>query len=172
MKLRSPAVFLAGPVLELGIGPWVLTGFATGDGLPAALAVRGLGALLLVAGLAVLIDGFVRFAREGRGTPTPAAPTRALVVSGAYRHLRHPMYVATTLALIGEALLLRQPILLAAALAYFATLATVAHKLEEPLLERRFGAAWRDYAASVPAWLPRRNSSVAASRSPKPPALR
>lgn len=130
------ALFLTVPVVELVVGPWVLTGFDVGDGLPAAL--QPVGAVLLVAALLALADAHVRFAREGRGTPSPLAPPRRLVTGGVYRWTRHPMYIATTAALVGEAFLLRRPVLLVAALAYGAALAALAHWWEEPLLRKRF----------------------------------
>jgi protein-S-isoprenylcysteine O-methyltransferase Ste14 len=140
--LGSLLFVLAGPTVELGLGPWALTGLHIGDDLPAAWPLRVLGGALVVAGLAVLADAFVRFAREGEGTPSPLAPPRRLVEAGVYRHLRHPMYVATTAAIAGEGLFLRQPILLVAAAAYGGTLAALAHWWEEPLLRRRFGTAY------------------------------
>jgi protein-S-isoprenylcysteine O-methyltransferase Ste14 len=140
--LGSLLFVLAGPAVELGLGPWALTGLHVGDDLPAAWPLRALGAALVVAGLAVLADAFVRFARDGEGTPSPLAPPRRLVEAGVYRHLRHPMYVATTAAIAGEGLFLRQPILLVAAAAYGGTLAALAHWWEEPLLRRRFGTAY------------------------------
>lgn len=124
------------PLVELVVGPWALTGFDAGDDLPGAL--QPLGAVVLVAALVALADAYVRFAREGQGTPSPLAPPRRLVVSGVYRFARHPMYIATTAALAGEALLLRRAILLVAAAAYGATLAALAHWWEEPLLRQRF----------------------------------
>ena len=135
-RLGSALFVLVGPAVELVIGPWALTGFRVGDDLPAAL--QPLGAVLIAAGVAVLADAYVRFAREGLGTPSPLAPPRRLVVSGVYRYARHPMYIGTTTALVGEAFLLRRAILLVAAAAYGATLAALAHWWEEPLLRRRF----------------------------------
>ena len=135
-RLGSALFVLVGPAVELVIGPWALTGLRVGDDLPPTL--QPLGAVLIAAGVAVLVDAYVRFAREGLGTPSPLAPPRRLVVSGVYRFARHPMYVATTAALVGEAFLLRQAILLVAAAAYGATLAALAHWWEEPLLRRRF----------------------------------
>lgn len=122
--------------VELVLGPWALTGFAIGDDLPAAL--QPVGAVILVASLAVLADAYGRLARDGHGTPSPLAPPRRLVRTGAYRYARHPMYMATTAALVGEALLLRQSILLLAAAVYGAALWALAHWWEEPLLRRRF----------------------------------
>jgi protein-S-isoprenylcysteine O-methyltransferase Ste14 len=124
------------PVMELVVGPWALTRFDVGDDLPAAL--QPVGAILLVVALLALADAYLRFAREGQGTPSPLAPPRRLVVSGIYRFARHPMYIATTTALVGEALLLRRAILLVAAAAYGSALAALAHWWEEPLLRRRF----------------------------------
>jgi protein-S-isoprenylcysteine O-methyltransferase Ste14 len=124
------------PVVELVVGPWALTGFDVGDDLPAAL--QPVGAVLIALALVVLADAYARFAREGQGTPSPLAPPRRLVVSGAYRWVRHPMYIATTVALVGEAFLLRRAVLLVAALAYGVALAALAHWWEEPLLRKRF----------------------------------
>lgn len=148
-RLGSALFILVGPLVELGVGPWVLTGLRVGDDLPAAWPLRALGGLLLLAGIAVLADAFVRFAREGGGTPSPIAPPRRLVAAGVYRYARHPMYVATTIAIAGEALVLCQAILLAAAAAYGVTLAALVHWWEEPILRRRFGAAYDDYRRAV-----------------------
>jgi len=134
--VRTALFVLTVPVVELVVGPWALTGFEVADGLPASL--RPVGAVLVVLALIVLADAYVRFAREGQGTPSPLARPRRLVVSGVYRFTRHPMYAATTAALIGEALLLRQSVLLAAAAAYGLALFALARWWEEPLLRKRF----------------------------------
>jgi protein-S-isoprenylcysteine O-methyltransferase Ste14 len=138
-RLGSALFVLAGPAVELVAGPWALTGLEVGGGLPAAWPLRAAGVLLIAGGVAVLADAYVRFARDGLGTPSPLAPPRRLVSTGVYRHVRHPMYVATTAALVGEALALRQSILLVAAAAYGLTLAALARWYETPLLRRRFG---------------------------------
>jgi protein-S-isoprenylcysteine O-methyltransferase Ste14 len=148
--------FLAGPGLEAGVGPWVLV-MVTGadlDGWPPALRV--VGALLMAAGLLVLADVFVRFVRDGAGTPSPAAPAAQIMAGGAYRVVRHPMYVATATVIVGEALAFAQPILLVAAAVYVAAMATFVHTVEEPRLARRFGPAYAAYRRAVPGWIPRR----------------
>jgi protein-S-isoprenylcysteine O-methyltransferase Ste14 len=134
--VRTALFVLTVPVVELVAGPWALTGLRAGDDLPAWL--QPVGAALLVAALAVLAGAYVRFAREGGGTPSPLAPPRRLVMGGAYRWVRHPMYAATTVALIGESLLLRRAVLLAAAAAYGLALFALARWWEEPLLRKRF----------------------------------
>jgi protein-S-isoprenylcysteine O-methyltransferase Ste14 len=131
-----------GPGVELGLGPFVLTGFESGDGLPDALLLRVLGGVLLGTALVTIADALLRFARAG-GTPSPMTPTERPVREGVYALVRHPLYLATTAGLIGEALLLRQPILLVAAAAYAATMTFVVVRLEEPRLRQRFGERWR-----------------------------
>ena len=78
-----------------------------------------------------------------------------LIDSGPFALVRNPLYVGNTLLWIGFAL--------TAGLAWFAPIVLVAlgaeyHAIvrwEERLLESRLGAAYRDYAARVPRWLPR-----------------
>jgi protein-S-isoprenylcysteine O-methyltransferase Ste14 len=61
---------------------------------------------MTAAGTLVLFDAFARFALQGRGTPAPPLPAEHLVVSGLYRHLRNPMYLAVLTVVVGQALLL------------------------------------------------------------------
>ena len=153
--IGSATFFVVSPGVELVLGPWVLTGFERGDGLPDAGAIRALGALLLVAGAAVVLVAYVRFAADGRGTPSPAAPPRGLVVTGPYCYVRNPMYLGTAAAIVGEALLLSQPVLLLAAAAYGCALAAWVRLREEPLLAERLGADYEAYRREVPGWRPR-----------------
>jgi protein-S-isoprenylcysteine O-methyltransferase Ste14 len=153
--VASVAFFLAGPGLEAGVGPWLLVRVAGSelDAWPVALRVLGVG--LIVAALGVLLDVFVRFVRDGAGTPSPAAPPRRLLARGAFAHLRHPMYVATAAAIVGEALAVAQPVLLIGALAYVTAMWTLTQAVEEPRLTRRFGAEYDAYRRAVPGWWPR-----------------
>jgi protein-S-isoprenylcysteine O-methyltransferase Ste14 len=67
---------------------------------------------MVAIGAAVLIHAFVRFVREGVGTPAPAAPTQRLVVGGLYRYVRNPMYLAVLATITGQALILGRPVML------------------------------------------------------------
>ena len=75
-----------------------------------ALELRpGVAAIaLMIVGGAIMLYCVFAFAWTGRGTPAPWDPPRRLVVSGLYRWVRNPMYVAMGLFLAGEALLLPQ----------------------------------------------------------------
>jgi len=169
--LGTAVFFLVGPVLEAGVGPFLLTGWETGDGALDVGALRVLGGLLLAAGTVVVVHTSAGFARLGQGTPSPAAPPQRLVVTGAYRHVRHPMYVATAVVIAAQGLLLARPVLLVAAAVYLAAMALLATRLEEPRLLARFGAGYETYRRAVPGWLPRPLSrrSPGASRGPAAP---
>jgi protein-S-isoprenylcysteine O-methyltransferase Ste14 len=78
-----------------------------------------------------------------------------LVVTGLYRHVRNPMYLAVLAIVIGQALLLGS----AGTLVYAAGLALGFHLFvvlyEEPTLRARFGDQYAAYCRQVPRWRPR-----------------
>ena len=140
------------PGVVAGLIPWWLTGWEAGTTWP---PLQVLGAVLLVAGVIVLVDAFVRFVVEGIGTPAPIAPTQRLVVGGLYRHVRNPMYLAVGATIVGQALLLGRPILLLYAAAFAVVVLAFVRGYEEPTLARQFGAEYEDYRRAVPGWWPR-----------------
>ena len=115
---------------------------------------------MVAAGLVVLLQAFVRFVGEGLGTPAPVAPTERLVVGGAYRYVRNPMYLAVAAVILGQALLLGQAGLILYAAAFGITVVAFVRGYEEPVLARRFGAQYEAYRRAVPAWRPRRTPWV------------
>jgi protein-S-isoprenylcysteine O-methyltransferase Ste14 len=157
--MRKPAaalgstLFLAlAPGTVAGLVPWWLTGWRAGDWWP---PVRLFGLLPLAAGAAVLLSAFVRFVVEGLGTPAPVAPTEHLVVSGLYRYVRNPMYVAVVAAIGGQGLLLARPALFTYAGCAALLMWAFATWYEEPALARRFGTDYERYRRAVPGWWPR-----------------
>jgi protein-S-isoprenylcysteine O-methyltransferase Ste14 len=161
----SAIFFAVAPGVVSGLVPWLLTGWQPGTygALPTmsfalmsfALALRILGAVLVVAGAAVLLHAFARFVREGLGTPAPVAPTQRLVVGGLYRYVRNPMYVAVIATIVGQALLLGRMVLLWYALLATAAMVSFVRWYEEPTLRRQFGEAYDEYRATVPGWRPK-----------------
>lgn len=143
------------PAVLAGVIPYWMTGWAQRPPLLGLPYLRGIGILLIAIGAPVLIDSFARFALQGLGTPAPVAPTRHLVVSGLYRHVRNPMYVAVTAAIFGQALYLGNTALLI----YGACFLLVCHLFvlgyEEPTLRGRFGAEYDAFCANVNRWWPR-----------------
>jgi protein-S-isoprenylcysteine O-methyltransferase Ste14 len=150
----SVVFFIAAPGVVAGLLPWLITHWHRLPLSPyPALAIGGV--LLIIAGLAVLVQAFVRFALEGAGTPAPLAPTERLVVGGIYRHVRNPMYLAVLAIILGQALLFWQASLAVYAGAVGMAMFAFVRLYEEPLLERRYGAAYAAYRNAVPGWLPR-----------------
>src|ERR687893_790353 len=90
----SAVFFLVAPGTVVGLIPWLLTGWQVREPVPYWAPMRVLGVILLVAGLIVLAQAFVRFIVEGLGTPAPIAAPERLVVGRLYRYVRNTMYVA------------------------------------------------------------------------------
>ena len=101
------------------------------------------------------MHAFARFVTEGAGTPAPIAPTERLVVGGAYRYVRNPMYLAVLGVIVGQALLLGQLLLFTYAAVVAAIMAVFVRAYEEPVLSRKFGREYDDYRRHVPGWWPR-----------------
>jgi protein-S-isoprenylcysteine O-methyltransferase Ste14 len=139
------AVFLVlAPGIVGGLAPWWITRRWTvraSFGLPLQI----LGVMLVAAGALALLDSFVRFAWQGLGTPAPVFPTRHLVVTGLYRYVRNPMYVAVVAVILGQSLLFGN----ARVLGYGAIvwlgfhLFVLAH--EEPTLRAKYGSEVEGY---------------------------
>lgn len=142
------------PGVVAGLVPWLLTGWQAADSRP--LWLVALGIVLVAAGVATLLEAFIRFVLEGMGTPAPVAPTEQLVVGGLYRYVRNPMYVAVGAIIVGQALLLGRLVLLAYAAAFGVVVWAFVRWYEEPTLRRRFGDEYEAYRRAVPGWWPRR----------------
>jgi protein-S-isoprenylcysteine O-methyltransferase Ste14 len=151
----SSLFFAVAPGVVAGVVPWALTGWQAAEP-PWPVPVRVLGVVVLVVSTAVLVQAFVRFVREGRGTPAPVGPTERLVVGGLYRHVRNPMYLAVVGAVVGQAMLLGRPVLLIYAALTGAGMALFVRVYEEPVLAARYGEQYRAYCEAVPGWVPRR----------------
>lgn len=114
------------------------------------LRLPGLAPILL--GVRLHVAAWETF--RSRKTPIRADGTpRALVTGGPYARTRNPMYLAGVVILAGLGLLLGT----AASLAVPVIFAVLTHALllpvEERMMERRFGPAYRAYRAAVPTWI-------------------
>jgi protein-S-isoprenylcysteine O-methyltransferase Ste14 len=145
--------FCVAPGGVAALAPYLLTGWRRGAAMP--VAVRGAGLLLIAAGVAALAECFVRFVVRGRGTPAPMAPPSRLVVSGLYRHVRNPMYVALVAIVCGQAAWLGSRVLLLYAGVLWGLFHVRVVTYEEPALRRLFGPSFEEYRAGVPRWRPR-----------------
>ena len=151
--LLGSALFLVvAPGTLAGFAPWWMTGWR-GPLAPRPLAIPA--ALLIAAGAALLLECFGRFAIQGRGTPAPIAAPDRLVVTGPYRRVRNPMYVAVTAMILGQAALFADLRLLGYAALIWLAFHFFVLLYEEPTLRRTFPADYATFTAAVPRWLPR-----------------
>ncbi|MEU4190599.1 isoprenylcysteine carboxylmethyltransferase family protein [Kribbella sp. NPDC026611] len=145
--LGSTLFFFAAPCVVGGLIPWWLSGWSSPHFWPAFLIVA--------AGAFVVLRAFIRFVREGRGTPAPIAPTEELVIGGDYRFVRNPMYVGVVTAILGQALLFLSLAVLVYGVIAWAVMAAFVKGYEEPVLLETYGTQYEDYRRKVPAWIPR-----------------
>lgn len=153
--LGSALFFLVAPCVLAGLIPWSMNSWEFRPAFFGLEGARAVGVLLILAGLPGLVDSFARFALQGLGTPAPVAPTKNLVVTGLYRHVRNPIYVAVVAIILGQAVLFGDWRLLwyAALLWLFFHVFVVVY--EEPTLKQTFGAQYEAYRANVRRWVPR-----------------
>jgi protein-S-isoprenylcysteine O-methyltransferase Ste14 len=153
--LGSAVFFVVAPCTLAGLVPWWMTGWRLQPPFLGLELTRGLGAIMILAGVPGLVDSFARFALQGLGTPAPIAPTRNLVVTGLYRYVRNPIYVAVVAIIVGQAVLIGdwRLIVYGALLWLFFHVWVVAY--EEPTLEQTFGREYEAFRAGVPRWIPR-----------------
>ena len=153
--LGSVFFLLLAPGTVAGLVPWWISHWRMQAPLLGFAAFRMLGGLLVALGLPVLLDSFARFALQGLGTPAPVYPTRHLVVTGLYRYVRNPMYVAVVWIILGQGLVLGD----VRVLGYGGLVWLVFHLFvlayEEPVLRRSFGPEYDAFCSHVPRWIPR-----------------
>jgi protein-S-isoprenylcysteine O-methyltransferase Ste14 len=119
--------------------------------LPRTLAVL-LGAPLVL--VAVVLFGYSVSTFRAAGTPVPARkPTTTIVRTGPYRMSRNPIYLSFLLFELGIAIWANSMWLLATLGAAVVLIHYVVIPREEQYLERKFGAQYLDYKASVRRWL-------------------
>jgi protein-S-isoprenylcysteine O-methyltransferase Ste14 len=153
--LGSALFLVVAPGSLAGLLPWWISGWRMQAPLLGFSPFRVIGILLMAAGVPVLLDSFVRFALHGRGTPAPIAPPQILVVTGLYRYVRNPMYVAVLAVILGQGLLLGDVSVLEYGCVVWAGFYLFVLGYEEPALRRSFGEEYQTYCAKVRRWIPR-----------------
>lgn len=134
--------------------PWRICQWHVRAPLLGISAFRVVGLLFIAAGLSVLVDSFARFALQGFGTPAPIFPTRHLVVSGLFRYVRNPMYVAVVSLILGQGLFFSSVRLLEYGIAVWVGFFVFVLIYEEPTLRKSYGLEYEEFCANVPRWVP------------------
>jgi protein-S-isoprenylcysteine O-methyltransferase Ste14 len=156
-RLLTPVGFLAfGGSLVVVIAGGLLTDRALNfpQLLPGAMGLV-VGGPLLAAGALLCGWCVVRFWRA-RGTPIPLNPPKELIASGPYAWVRNPMLSGVLGTLFGLGLVLHSiGVTLIWTPAYVLLHLLELKRVEEPELERRFGASYIEYKKRVPMFIPR-----------------
>ncbi len=156
LAIMVSAVFLViAPGFVAGLVPWWISRWRLEAPFLGVPLFRFAGGTLIVLGGIGLLDSFVRFAVQGVGTPAPVFPTRHLVVSGLYRYVRNPMYVAVVSTILGQGLILGNVRLLEYGMLVWLLFHVFVIVYEEPTLRESFGSEYRTFCAEVPRWIPR-----------------
>ena len=95
----------------------------------------------------------ISFAVKGRGTLSPADPTKKLVVTGLYRYSRNPMYIGVVMILTGEAIFFQSVSLWIYLLVVIIAFNIFILLHEEPRLQKDFGEEYKKYCQKVRRWI-------------------
>ena len=107
------------------------------------------GGFLFVAGLCIMTACIVSFAVKGKGTLSPADPTKYLVITGLYRYSRNPMYIGVLLILASEAVYFNTFTLWIYFAFIFMAFSLFIAFVEEPRLRKDFGREYELYCIVV-----------------------
>ena len=123
--------------------------------LPKTQAWMATGVTILFIGSMLCGWCVIRFLRA-KGTPVPFNPPDELLQAGLYGRIRNPMLTGVFLALFGVGVLLHSlSIVLFWTPGYILVHVVELKLVEEPELEKRFGAAYTEYRNRVPMFFPR-----------------
>ena len=154
------AIFLViAPGIVAGYVPWRICRWHVEAPLLGTSSLRVVGVLLIAEGLSVLLDSFTRFALNGLGTPAPILPTRHLVVTGLYRYVRNPMYIAVVSLILGQGLFFGSVLVLEYGIAVWVAFYLFVLIYEEPTLRKSYGPEYEEFCDNVPRWIPHLRAS-------------
>jgi protein-S-isoprenylcysteine O-methyltransferase Ste14 len=153
--IGSALFFALAPCTVAGLVPWWISRWQVQPPLFGLFPLRIAGCLLVLASLPVLLDSFARFALEGLGTPAPVFPTKQLVVTGWYRYVRNPMYVAVVSEIAGQGQIFGNVTLLEYGALVWLFFHLFVLTYEEPKLRATFGEEYELFCTNVPRWIPR-----------------
>ncbi|HEY3312882.1 MAG TPA: isoprenylcysteine carboxylmethyltransferase family protein [Anaerolineales bacterium] len=155
--LRHLSSFTA-PFLLCLVVPYLIAWQEQGSRVPAFASSRVqalIGLLITLAAFVLLVANIRMFILIGNGTIMPWDPTRKLITGSLYAYVRNPMIMSVILVQVGEAVLFASRGIALLAGLNFLINTVYFILLEEPGLEKRFGAKYLEYKKNVPRWLPR-----------------
>ena len=154
--IRNLIFTILQPGIVAGLLPYWILGDNVNNIFIQQLSERGLhdlGIFLLLIGFVIMIYCIISFAIKGRGTLSPADPTKKLVATGLYGFSRNPMYVGVILILVGEAVFFQSLNLWIYSVLVFLAFHIFILRFEEPRLKKDFGEEYKSYCEKVGRWI-------------------
>lgn len=152
--LRNLFFTILQPGIVAGLVPFLLTGKTLNTIIePPLFWYHFIGLIIFVIGFILMSVCIINFAVRGKGTLSPADPTKKLVIAGPYKFSRNPMYVGVMMLLIGEAIFFQSLPIGFYSLIIFIAFYTFVVFFEEPRLLESFGDDYKKYTNSVRRWL-------------------
>jgi len=111
-----------------------------------------LGLIPLTGGILLNLNADRLFHLAGT-TVKPFQESTALITQGVFRISRHPMYLGFVLILVGVAILLGSLTPWVIVPVFIVRMEIIYIRVEEHMLEERFGLAWMEYKKKVRRWL-------------------
>lgn len=152
LLLRNVFFTIMQPGIVTGLIPYFLLHNTTGLNPSEWTFVHFLGLLVVLSGFSIMIYCILQFAWEGKGTLSPADPTKQLVVKGLYKYSRNPMYLGVMIILSGEFMFYQQMIQLFYLGIVFIVFYLFVVFFEEPRLRKDFSKEYLNYCAKVRRW--------------------
>ncbi|QJB69009.1 methyltransferase family protein [Parasphingorhabdus halotolerans] len=153
--IPPPAVKFPPPLLYLGA---ILFGWLLDYLLPIPAIslsddiLRLLGAVLLLAGIAVNIGGVMQFKKQKENV-IPWTGSEKMIAEGIYKITRNPMYLGMTLIVIAVGLFFGNYAVMGLGLVAAIIIDRLVITREEAYLEARFGQSYADYKTLVRRWI-------------------
>jgi 1-acyl-sn-glycerol-3-phosphate acyltransferase len=113
------------------------------------------GLLLAGISLLLLVSAIVQFFRFSRRLPISAMPPYCIIQCGLYALIRHPIYLFYTLMFAGIGIAIQSPAMIVIVLPVFALAELLYVLIEEAVLVRRHGDAYRYYRGRTGLIVPR-----------------
>jgi len=143
VRFPPPLVFvgllIVGVLLHYGVAPLPI---------PVTLWARVAGAVVLIAGVAIIASALNWFRRTHQD-PKPWKPTPELIIQGPYTFTRNPIYLGMLCIQIGLGGAVGIFWISLLAPAALLTVHFIAVRPEEKYLREKFGASYDDYRARV-----------------------
>ena len=112
-----------------------------------------LGMLVFIVGFLLMMICIINFAIRGKGTLSPADPTKRLVIVWPYTFSRNPMYLGVMMILIGEGIFFQSVAVGIYSLIIFMSFYMFVINFEEPRLRETFGEEYDRYVKKVRRWI-------------------